>query len=276
MVRLIMAALLLMAVPAQALELKGKHKQGALLFGETHPEAEVYLNERTVPVTPDGHFALGFGREAEPEHELRVKKPDGSVERHVVTIEQRDYHIQRVEGVPHETVTPDPKHLERIRNEASRVRQARAEKSEREDFLGDYIWPVEGPITGVYGSQRYFNGEPRQPHYGVDVAAPEGTEVMAPADGRVTLAEDDLFFSGGTLIIDHGYGVSSTLMHLSRLHVDVGDEVRQGDLVAEVGATGRATGPHLDWRMNWFSERIDPTTIAPELVGGHTPGAARD
>ncbi|TVP59618.1 MAG: M23 family metallopeptidase, partial [Halomonadaceae bacterium] len=179
------------------------------------------------------------------------------------------------EGVPQSTVTPSESFYKRIRDEASKVRRAREVDSDREAFLGNYIWPVEGRISGVYGSQRYYNGEPRQPHYGVDVAAPEGTPVKAPADGLVTLAAPDLYFSGGTLLIDHGYGISSTMMHLSKLLVEEGTEVRQGDVVAEVGMTGRATGPHLDWRMNWFGERLDPVTVAPPLKDGYTPGAKR-
>ncbi len=266
----------LLALPVHALELQGKFKQGALLKGEVEPDTEVYLNDEPVPVLSDGRFSIGFGRDAANEHRIRLEKPSGESEEHRITIAERDYDIQRVEGVPQETVTPSEEHLERIRNEAVRVREARAERTEHDAFLGDYIWPVEGRITGVYGSQRYYNGEPRQPHYGVDVARPTGTEVMAPAAGRVTLSEPDLYFSGGTLIIDHGYGVSSTLMHLSALHVEVGDWVEQGQPVGEVGATGRATGPHLDWRMNWFSERIDPTTIAPPIEDGHTPGAQRN
>ena len=266
----------LLALPVHALELQGKLKQGALLKGDVEPGTEVYLNDEPVPVLSDGRFSLGFGRDAGSEHRIRLEKPSGESEEHRITIAERDYDIQRVEGVPQETVTPSEEHLERSRDEAARVREARAERTEHDAFLGDYVWPVEGRITGVYGSQRYYNGEPRQPHYGVDVARPTGTEVMAPAAGEVTLSEPDLYFSGGTLIIDHGYGVSSTLLHLSALHVEVGDWVEQGQLVGEVGATGRATGPHLDWRMNWFSERIDPTTIAPPIEDGHTPGAQRN
>ena len=271
-----LAALMLASGAVQALELRGEKTQGALLVGQTHPESELRLDDRPVRVNDRGEFVIGFGRDAEAEQTLRETTPDGEVREHRIELSQRDYHIQRVEGVPSRTVTPDEEHLERIRAEAAKVREAREADSDRTEFLGDYIWPVEGRITGVYGSQRYYNGEPRQPHYGVDVAAPEGTDVMSPAGGRVILAEPDLYFSGGTLIIDHGFGVSSTLMHLSAIHVEVGDEVAQGDVVVDVGMTGRATGPHLDWRMNWFTERVDPVTVAPDLNDGYTPGAARD
>jgi murein DD-endopeptidase MepM/ murein hydrolase activator NlpD len=131
--------------------------------------------------------------------------------------------------------------------------------------LAGFVWPAQGPISGVYGSQRFYNGEPRNPHYGVDVAVPKGTPVHAPAAGVVTLAEPDLYFSGGTVILDHGYRLSSTFLHMSEVSVQVGDELQAGDLIGAVGSTGRATGPHLDWRMNWRQQRIDPQLLAPPM-----------
>lgn len=262
-------------LPLHALELEGQRIQGALLKGKVPPGHEVRLNGEAVGVTDSGHFAVGFGRKADPQQELVVVGPDGGTQTHRIEIAKRDYDIQRVEGVPDRTVNPDKKALKRIREEARRVAEARRNTSRREAFLEGFIWPVEGPVTGVYGSQRFYNGEPRQPHYGIDIAAAAGRTVVAPASGKVTFADPDLYFSGGTLIIDHGYGVSSTMLHLSDIHVSVGDEVEQGEPLGEVGATGRATGPHLDWRMNWRDRRVDPTTIAPPLEDGHTPGAAR-
>lgn len=266
---------IVLAGSAQALEVQGERTQGSLLTGQVTPGSDVLLNGQSVRVTPDGKFAIGFGRDADLQQQLEATGPDGEKKQKTLTLVPRDYRIQRIEGVPQSTVTPDESFYKRIREEASQVRRAREVDSDREAFLGHYIWPVEGRISGVYGSQRYYNGEPRQPHYGVDVAAAEGTPVKAPADGLVTLAEPDLYFSGGTLLIDHGYGVSSTMIHLSRLLVEEGAEVRQGDVVAEVGMTGRATGPHLDWRINWYGERIDPVTVAPPLKDGYTPGADR-
>ncbi len=160
---------------------------------------------------------------------------------------------------------PSAEDLKRIRRDARQVRQARARHIERTDFAGEFQWPLVGPVTGVYGSQRVYNGEPGRPHYGVDVAAPKGTPVTTPAPGVVTLAHPDMFYSGGTLIIDHGYGVSSTFLHLSKLLVEEGDEVAPGDIVAEVGAGGRATGAHLDWRMNWRKARIDPQLLVEPM-----------
>ncbi|MGM0449274.1 MAG: M23 family metallopeptidase [Pseudomonadota bacterium] len=262
--------LMFFPVSLMALELEGPRTQGTLLRGSVEPGSEVHLNDESVEVTDSGRFALGFGRDAGREHELVVVGPDGERKVRTLELEERDYEIQRVDGVPDETVTPDEDALERIRAEAKRVQAARRDRSQRDDFVGSFIWPVAGTVTGVYGSQRYYNGEPRQPHYGVDVAAETGTPVAAPAGGRVVLVEPDLYFSGGTLILDHGYGVSSTFLHLSDIHVSKGDEVAQGDTLGEVGASGRATGAHLDWRMNWREERVDPMTVAPPLVDGAT------
>src|SRR5690606_22525561 len=164
------------------------------------------------------------------------------------------------------TVTPPPEVAARIEREALQVAAARAIDSDLQTFLDGFAWPLTGRISGVYGSQRIYNGKPGRPHFGVDVAAPVGTRVRAPADGAVILAEPDLFFSGGTLIVDHGYGVSSTLMHLSTVLVKTGDRVLAGQEVAEVGPTGRASGPHLDWRINWFNVRLDPQLIAPPMA----------
>jgi len=177
----------------------------------------------------------------------------------------RDYNIQRVEGVPKKTVNPGPEYYQRIRAEAAAARKARAVRFDLPYYLQNFQWPVTGPISGVYGSQRYYNGTPRRPHYGVDIARPTGTPVLAPAAGVVTLAHDDMFFSGGTLILDHGQGLSSSFLHLSKLIVEVGQTIEQGQIIAEVGASGRVTGPHLDWRMNWLDQRVDPQLLVPPM-----------
>lgn len=268
-------AILCLTLPtamAVAVELEGQFTQGALIRGQTDPGNRVLLNGQPVRVTDAGHFAIGFGRNAELEHELTEVPEHGQPVTHELKLTEREYNIQRVEGVPQRTVTPDESSLKRIREEAAQVRKARATDSARTDFTGDFVWPVGGRISGVYGSQRVYNGEPRTPHYGVDVARPEGTPVVAPAGGVVTLAHPDMFYSGGTLLIDHGYGISSTFLHLSEILVEEGQEVSQGDMVARVGATGRATGPHLDWRINWYDERLDPVTVAPDINDGLAPG----
>lgn len=245
-------------------ELHGKLEQGGLAYGRVLPGARVELDGVPVRTTPDGDFVIGFDRDAKASAQLVVDR-DGRKDERTLAIVQRKYDIQRVTGVPQQTVTPPPEQLERIAREQKKVEAARAIDSDRTEFLGPFQWPLLGPISGVYGSQRFYNGEPRRPHFGVDVAATVGTPVRAPAAATVTLAEPDLFFSGGTLIMDHGYGVSSTFMHLSRLLVKTGDIVQTGQVVAEVGATGRASGPHLDWRINWFGVHIDPQLVAAPM-----------
>lgn len=253
-------------VLAAGVTLEGEFTQGGMLLGRGADGADVWQDSKPVRVSPDGVFLVGFGRDAPQSSELRVRYPDGSEERRTLKVSRRDYHIQRIDGLPDRKVTPRSKQdLKRIREDAVAVGKARAKDDPREDFLQGFIWPVEGPISGVYGSQRILNGKPRRPHFGVDIARPAGTPVVAPADGVVTLAAPDLFFSGGTLIIDHGHKLSSTFLHLSRLLVREGQRVRQGEPVAEVGATGRVTGPHLDWRMNLREHRIDPQLLVPPM-----------
>lgn len=257
---------------AAGLELSGNLQQGGMVIGSVAPGTEVRLDGETVAVTPDGHFVIGFDRDAAAVATLEWAGPEGS-ETRKLSIKPREYNIQYIEGIAKNMMSPDEDELKRIRQEAGEVRAARGRMVERTDFAGEFHWPLLGPITGVFGSQRVYNGEPRRPHYGVDVSAPVGTPVTTPAPGIVTLAHPDMFFSGGTLIIDHGYGVSSTLMHLSKVLVEVGEEVKPGDIVAEVGASGRATGPHLDWRMNWRKARIDPQLLVPPMSRSAEGGA---
>lgn len=245
--------------------LSGEVAPGSLVIGKTRPGATVLLDGRELRQTADGHFVFGFGRDAEGLVGLTLKQGDIE-ESHVFELAERQWDIQRIEGVPQETVDPPSGELlERIRAEAGEVREARRADSDLTDFLKGFQWPLQGPVTGVYGSQRFYNGEPRRPHYGVDIARPAGTPVKAPAGGRVTLVHPDMFYSGGTLIIDHGYGVSSTFIHLKDILVEEGQEVAQGDTIATVGASGRSTGAHLDWRINWYQRRIDPQTLVGEM-----------
>ncbi len=248
-------------------ELQGSFTQGGLVWGKVLPGAAVSLDGEALDVLPDGTTLAGFGRDAPATAQLVV---EGDVPcRQTLQIAPREYDIQRVEGVPQKTVTPSPEHLERILREQALVTAAKARQLERPDLLqgalAGFQWPALGPISGVYGSQRYYNGTAGNPHFGVDMAVPTGTPVRAPAAGVVTLAEPDLFFSGGTVILDHGFRVSSAFLHMSKVLVDVGQEVQVGEVIGEVGATGRATGAHLDWRMNWRNERIDPQLLAPPM-----------
>ena len=246
--------------------LSGELVQGGLVYGKAPPGSEVSQDGQALRVSDQGDFLLGFTRDAPATSQLRIELPDGKVEERGLQVAAREYRVQRIDGLPKSKVTPrSPEDLARIRRDAVAVGKARKRDDDRQDFLGGFICPVTGTISGVYGSQRVLNGEPRRPHFGVDVAAPVGTPVRAPAAGIVTLAEPDLFFSGGTLIIDHGHKLTSSFLHLHKLHVKVGDRVEQGDLIAEVGATGRVTGAHLDWRMNLRDRRIDPELLVPPM-----------
>jgi murein DD-endopeptidase MepM/ murein hydrolase activator NlpD len=257
----------LLSAPLQALELNGEAVQGGLLFGLSRPGSQVLLDGSEVMVSADGRFVIGFDRDETGERTLRVRGPDGSEETLTLAVAPREYDIERVDGLPPSTVTPDPEALERIRQEAAMVSAARARRDARTDYATGFAWPAAGRISGVYGSQRILNGEPRRPHFGLDIAAPTGSPVYAPADGVVTLVHPDMYFSGGTIVLDHGQGLSSTFLHLSRTLVEAGMSVRKGDLIGEIGATGRASGPHLDWRMNWLDRRVDPQL----LVAGEPP-----
>ena len=246
-------------------ELTGESQPGGLLWGRVAPATVLEFNGVDVPILEDGTFVLGLGRDAPATLELTV----GPTLSCTIDVESRQYRISRVEGVPQRTVTPPEEQLARIRSERQRVRSAKAKRVRRQDFLeavkAGLQWPVTGRISGVYGSQRFYNGRPGNPHYGVDVARPTGTPVLSPGPGVITLAEPDLFYSGGTVILDHGYGLSSSFLHMSRIDVTVGDEVQAGDPIGAIGATGRATGPHLDWRMSWFNQRIDPQLLVPPM-----------
>jgi hypothetical protein len=261
-------ALLFSSSAAAELSLTGELTQGSLLQGQVTAGAKVLLNGRTIRTSKQGVFLLGFGRDEQLGHTLKVTYPDGSVEQRKIELVKRDYDIQRVDGLPPSKVTPPKRDWKRIKAEGALVKKARKRNDERADFLTGFKWPAIGRISGVYGSQRILNDKPRRPHFGVDVAAPVGTNVVAPADGLVTLVHNDMFYSGGTLIIDHGYGLSSTFLHLSKILVSEGTAVKQGTLIAEIGATGRVSGPHLDWRMNLFNKRLDPALLVGPMVRG--------
>lgn len=250
---------------ANELELHGSFIQGGLITGRTEPGARVELGGKPVRISPEGVFVFGFGRDAAPTARLEVTYPDGSREVRILEVTPRTYEVQRIDGLPPSKVTPPPEVLERIRRESALVARVRSRDIDRPYFLSGFRWPVIGRISGVYGSQRILNGEPRQPHYGIDIAASTGTPVEAPANGVVTMVYPDMYFSGGTLIIDHGHGLSSSFLHLQDIHVQEGQAVEQGDIIATVGATGRVTGPHLDWRINWFKERLDPALVVPPM-----------
>ncbi len=262
--RLLMSLLALMPMYAGAcIELSGELRQGALVWGQVLSSTKVFLDDRPLQVAGDGTVVFGFSRDAPGESMLRVEGAESCWQPLVVL--RRDYKIQRIEGVPQQTVTPGPEHQERIRREQALVNSARARSADYPHFAAGFEWPAQGPISGVYGSQRVYNGSPGRPHYGVDVASPTGTPVSAPGAGVVVLAEADLFYSGGTVIIDHGMQVFSSFLHMSKVHAVVGQAVERGELIGEIGASGRATGPHLDWRMKWRSHWIDPQLLVPPM-----------
>jgi murein DD-endopeptidase MepM/ murein hydrolase activator NlpD len=246
--------------------LDGVLSQGGLARGEAPPGTTLSLDGRAVRVAPDGKFILGFGRDAPLRMTLAAAFPDGSATTREIALEKHAYDVQRINGLPPLMVNPDSALMPRIKAELDKIRAARKTESDMLAFEIAPEWPVTGPISGVYGSQRILNGEPRAPHLGVDIAAPAGTPIKAALAGTVTLAEHDLYFTGGTVIIDHGYGLSSIYQHMSRLDVSVGDAVQQDDVIGAIGATGRVTGAHLHWGVNWYQTAIDP-----ELVAGPMP-----
>lgn len=258
--RYLSVLLVVLVFPAQALELTGKAEQGGILVGRTSPGNAVTLDDRAVPVDRDGRFLLGFAREAAPSAVLAVAGT-----RHEIAIAPRDWDIQRIDGLPQAKVTPDFAALARIKDEAALVASKRAIVSPNALFVSGLIEPAEGRISGVFGSQRVLNGEPRSPHSGVDIAAPTGTPVRSVADGVVSLAHDDLYFTGLTVMIDHGLGLQTVYAHLSRMDVAEGETVSAGQIIGAIGASGRATGPHLHWGATWLDVRLDPATVMAVL-----------
>ena len=235
--------------------------QGALVFGKVPAGSIVRHAGRVLRPTPYGTVVFGIGRDESGPVLVDVQRADGSSESASIAVMPRDWPIERIDGVPPSTVNPPPAIAERIEREQALVVAARERDDDRADFAQSFVWPVQGRVSGRFGNQRVYNGSPKSPHSGMDVAAPQGTPVLAPAAGVVTFANADLYLTGGTVLLDHGHGVSSNFLHLSRIDVKVGDRVEQGQVIGAVGATGRATGPHLHWGMNWFDVRIDPLLV---------------
>ena len=243
-----------------AIEFKGKFLQGHFIVGITEPNAKIIIGKREVKVSKDGYFVFGIDRDRK--FDISITKIFNS-KKEVITkkVLKRKYNIQRIDGLEESKVTPPESVYKRIKEENNKIGEARAINSDLPFFKNQFIMPVEGIISGVYGSQRILNGIPKWPHYGLDFAQKKGSPVKAMNNGVVTLAEKDLFYTGATLIFDHGHGISTLYMHLDDIFVDIGDHVKKGDIIGTVGATGRATGPHLDIRLNWFGVRLDPATI---------------
>ena len=270
----LLIALSLAATPALAdVTLKGTLEQGALVVGHTDPAAHVSLDGKKIMVSRRGYFALGFDRDHDGSAMLTVTQPDGTSETQKLAIAPRAWNIQSITGIASKYVSPPAADLIRIKRERELKTAARPCNTNEDFFAENFIWPASGPVSGIFGSQRIFNGEKRNPHFGVDVAAPEGARVVAPADGIVRLAEPDMFYEGGLVFLDHGQGVFSQFLHMSRIDVKVGDRLHQGDPIGRVGKKGRATGPHLHWGMLWCGTRVDPSLMIPGIgADGAVPG----
>ena len=249
------------ALNSSAFELQGEWIEGGLIIGNAEPGSVIRFKGEPVMISEEGLFVIGLHRDEDEPVSLEVTDPSGQTQSQVIEVAQRDYNIQRVEGIAQSIMEPSDEDQDRIWTDYLMTTEARKIRSDLETFLSDFDWPVMGPISGVYGSQRVYNGVPGTPHYGIDVAVPTGTAIVAPASGQIIMVHDNMFYSGGTIMLDHGHGVSSSFLHLSKTSVEVGDWVEQGDPIGEVGATGRVTGPHLDWRMNWGDSRIDPELL---------------
>jgi murein DD-endopeptidase MepM/ murein hydrolase activator NlpD len=237
--------------------------QGGLVIGTTRPGTTVTLDGRPLRVGEDGTFVFGLGRWAKARATLRLTLPDGREVTRVLQVRRRKFRVQRIDNLPQAMVTPPEELRTRILAEQSRLAALWGVDTPEPLFKSGFTWPARGVVTGVYGSQRILNGEPRQPHWGLDIAAPEGTPVVAPADGIVLAAERDFYYTGGTILLDHGFGIVSGFLHLSELSVTERQRVRQGEVIGKVGSTGRSTGPHLDWRVRWLEVFVDPRLLLP-------------
>ena len=254
---LISLVFLLTTTSSFAATFEGKFIQGSFILGKTEPGYEVFIDKKKVKVTSDGFFVFGLGRDRKNDVVITINK-----KKIVKKVYKRKYSIQIIEGLEEKKVTPPEEVYERIKRENKWIGETRAINSDLTFFKNKFAIPVKNAIiTGVYGSQRILNGKPKWPHYGLDFAAEEGTQIKAMLDGTVTLAESDLFYTGGTLIFDHGHGISTLYMHMQKILVKKGQKIKQGEIIGTVGSTGRATGAHLDVRLNWFGVRLDPATV---------------
>ena len=258
--RLFFIIILFTSTQLNAIEFKGKFLQGHYIVGVTNPSAKIIIDKKEVKVSKDGYFVFGIDRDRKFDVTI-TKIINGKKEVITKKVLKRKYNIQRIDGLEESKVTPPESVYKRIKEENNQIGEARAINSDLPFFKNQFIMPVKGIISGVYGSQRILNGKPKWPHYGIDIAAKQGTMIKSSGSGVVTMAEDDLYYTGGTIIMDHGHGISSIYSHLETVMVSVGDKINQGDIIGTVGSTGRSTGPHLDFRINWFQTRLDPMSV---------------
>ena len=258
--RLLFLIIFFFSTHINAVEFKGKFLQGHYIVGITEPSTEIVIDKKKIRVTKDGYFVFGIGRDRNFDVTI-TKITKGKSEKIIKKVLKRKYNIQRIDGLEESKVTPPESVYKRIKKENNAIGEARAINSDLNFFKDKFIMPVEGIISGVYGSQRILNGKPKWPHYGIDIAAKQGTMIKSSGAGVITMAEDDLYYTGGTIIMDHGHGISTIYSHLENILVSVGDKINQGDIIGTVGSTGRSTGPHLDFRINWFQTRLDPMSV---------------
>ena len=246
--------------PPPPFSLRGTREQGSLLVGKLVEPGKVMLDGKPLSVSPDGYFAFGFDYDQKAAARLTVTTTRyGLTSNNDLMPVPRTYEVQRINGLPETLVTPPPDIQKRINRENGMIVEARERDTSGIGFADPFDWPTAGIISSVFGSQRILNGKPKAPHFGVDIAAPEGTAIHAPADGSIVLAEADFYLTGGTTVMDHGHGVFTMYIHQSALKVRVGQAMKRGDLIGLVGKKGRATGPHLHWGMNWFQMKLDPS-----------------
>ena len=258
--RLLFLIIFFTSTHLNAIEFKGKFLQGHFIVGITDPNAKIIVGKKEVKVSKDGYFVFGLDRDRK--FDLTITKINNG-RKEIITkkVLKRRYNIQRIDGLEESKVTPPESVYKRIKEENNKIGETRAINSDLPFFKNQFIMPVKGIISGVYGSQRILNGKPKWPHYGIDIAAKQGTMIKSSGSGVITMAEDDLYYTGGTIIMDHGHGISTIYSHLETVMVSVGDKINQGDIIGTVGSTGRSTGPHLDFRVNWFQTRLDPMSI---------------
>jgi len=260
MKKILLIIAILFSTNSFAIQFTGKFVQGHFILGQTESGSQIFIGKKKIKVSKDGYFVFGIDRDRKFDI-LITKINNGKKEKITKKVFKRKYKIQKIDGLPENKVTPPESVYKRIKKENNAIGEARAINSDLNYFKNKFIMPVEGIITGVYGSQRILNGKPKWPHYGIDIAAEQGTHIKSSGNGIVTMAEDNLYYTGGTIIMDHGHGISTIYSHLENVLVSVGDKINQGDIIGTVGSTGRSTGPHLDFRINWFQTRLDPMTV---------------
>ena len=251
---------LILNVEGTKVVLEGDFVQGGLVKGKINKDLDVKFKEKVLRKSTDGNFVIGFGRDHPKEANLYIFVNENWILKKL-DIKQRKYKTQVINGLEKKMVNPPKSFWDRIKKENKVIKKVRSLDSNVDFVFQKFTWPAQGIISGVFGSQRILNGKPKRPHYGIDIAAEKGTKVVAPADSIVRMAEKNLYYTGGTIMLDHGHGVTSVYSHLSSIDVKVGEKVSKNQKIGEVGSTGRSTGPHLDWRVNWFDQRLDPLLL---------------